>query len=139
MLAGRYRVIDLLGRGGMGEVYRAEDIKLRQAVALKFLPQNLADDAALLDHLYHEVSNARQVAHRNVCRVYDVGEFDGQHFISMEYVRGEELGSLLKRIGRLPEDKAIETARQICAGMAAIHARGILHRDLKPSNVMIDE
>lgn len=139
MLAGRYRIIDLLGRGGMGEVYRAEDIKLRQAVALKFLPQDLPADADLLERLYHEVSSARQVAHRNVCRVYDVGESDGKHFISMEYVRGEELGSLLKRIGRLPEDKAIETARQMCAGLAAIHARGILHRDLKPSNVMLDE
>jgi hypothetical protein len=139
MLAGRYRIIDLLGRGGMGEVYRAEDLKLRQAVALKFLPADLASDPSLLERLYHEVSNARDVAHRNVCRVYDVGESDGQHFISMEYVRGEELGSLLKRIGRLPEDKAIQTARQLCAGLAAIHGRGILHRDLKPSNVMLDE
>lgn len=139
MLGARYRIIDLLGRGGMGEVYRAEDIKLRQAVALKFLPRELAADKDLLERLYQEVSSARQVAHRNVCRVYDVGESDGQHFISMEYVRGEELGSLLKRIGRLPEDKAVETARQLCAGLAAIHSRGILHRDLKPSNVMLDE
>src|SRR5688500_6953982 len=100
MLAGRYRIIDLLSRGGMGEVYRADDIKLCQAVELKFLPADLAGDTELLERLYQEVSSARQVAHRNVCRVYDVGEADGQHFISMEYVRGEELGSLLKRMGR---------------------------------------
>jgi serine/threonine-protein kinase len=128
-----------LGRGGMGEVYRAEDMKLRQTVALKFLPERHDHDEEWLNRLYHEVSNARRVSHRNVCRVYDVGEFEGQHFISMEYVRGEELESLLKRIGRLPEDKAVETARQLCAGLAAIHDKEILHRDLKPSNVILDE
>jgi len=138
MLAGRYRVVGLLGRGGMGEVYRADDLKLGQPVALKFLPRKLAEDPARLERFYSEVRNARQVSHPNVCRVYDIGELDGQHYLSMEYVDGEDLASLLKRIGRLPQDKALEIARQLCVGLAAAHERGVLHRDLKPANVMID-
>ena len=139
VLAGRYRIAGLLGRGGMGEVYRADDLKLKQTVALKFLPESLSADGASLARFYQEVSVARQISHRHVCRVYDIGEAEGFHFISMEYVRGEELSSLLKRIGRLPEDKAVETARQLCAGLSAVHEAGVLHRDLKPANVMIDE
>ncbi|HEX8290419.1 MAG TPA: serine/threonine-protein kinase, partial [Pyrinomonadaceae bacterium] len=139
VLAGRYRVVGLLGRGGMGEVFRADDLKLKQPVALKFLPEALSTDGAALARFYQEVSVARQVSHRHVCRVYDVAEAEGSHFISMEYVSGETLSSLLKRIGRLPEDKAVETARQLCAGLAAVHDAGVLHRDLKPANVMIDE
>ncbi len=139
VLSGRYRVVGLLGRGGMGEVYRADDLKLKQPVALKFLPEKLSADGPALARFYREVSVARQISHRHVCRVYDVGEHEGQHFISMEYVRGEELSSLLKRIGRLPQDKAVEVARQLCAGLAAVHERGVLHRDLKPANVMVDE
>ena len=81
---------------------------------------------------------ARQVSHHNVCRVYDIGEVDGRHFLSMEFIKGEELSSLLRRIGRLPQDKAIQIARQICAGLAAAHDVGVLHRDLKPANIMID-
>ena len=135
----RYRIVGLLGRGGMGEVYRADDLKLKQAVALKFLPSSLSADGAALARFYKEVSVARQISHRHVCRVYDVSEYQGEHFISMEYVRGEELSSLLKRIGRLPQDKAIDVARQLCAGLAAVHERGVLHRDLKPANIMLDE
>jgi Protein kinase domain/zinc-ribbon domain len=138
ILAERYRVIGLLGRGGMGEVYRADDLKLGQPVALKFLPRHLASEKDRLERFYAEVRIARQVSHPNVCRVYDVGELDGQHYLSMEYVDGEDLASLLKRIGRLPPDKALEIARELCAGLAAAHERGVLHRDLKPSNVMLD-
>jgi hypothetical protein len=139
MLAERYRIVGLLGRGGMGEVYRADDLKLGQPVALKFLPEHLLSDGAALARFHREVRVARQVSHRNVCRVYDIGEIDGRHFLSMEFIKGEELSSLLRRIGRLPGDKAIQIARQICAGLAAAHDVGVLHRDLKPSNVMIDE
>src|SRR6201988_2517185 len=139
VLSERYRIVGLLGRGGMGEVYRADDLKLKQSVALKFLPASLSADGAALARFYKEVSVARQISHRHVCRVYDVAEFEGQHFISMEFVRGEELSSLLKRIGRLPQAKAIEVARQLCAGLAAVHERGVLHRDLKPANIMLDE
>src|SRR5262252_4612203 len=138
ILAERYRIIGLLGRGGMGEVYRADDLKLGQAVALKFLPPRFAAEKDRLDQFYAEVRIARQASHPNVCRVYDVGEIDGQQYLSMEYVDGEDLASLLKRIGRLPPDKALEISRELCAGLAAAHDRGVLHRDLKPSNVMID-
>ncbi len=138
VLGGRYRVIGLLGRGGMGVVYRADDLKLGAAVALKFLPRALADDAWRRDRLLAEVRLARQVSHPNVCRVYDIAELDGVSFLSMEYIDGEDLASLLERIGRLPPDKALEIARQACAGLAAAHDRGVLHRDLKPANVMLD-
>ncbi len=138
VIAERYRVIGLIGRGGMGEVYRADDLKLGQPVALKFLPRDLAGNRVRLDRFFAEVRTARQVSHPNVCRVYDIAEVDGQHFLSMEYVDGEDLASLLKRIGRLPPDKALDVARQICAGLAAAHDRGVLHRDLKPANIMLD-
>jgi len=138
VIGGRYRIIGLIGRGGMGEVYRADDLKLSQPVALKFLPESVSSDPAWVARFYAEVRHARQVSHPNVCRVYDVGEVDGRHFLSMEYVDGEDLASLLRRIGRLGGDKAVEVARQICSGLAAAHDRGVLHRDLKPSNVMID-
>jgi hypothetical protein len=138
LVAGRYRIIALIGRGGMGEVYRATDLKLRQQVALKFLPPALAADRGLLDRFLNEVRIARQVSHPNVCRVYDIGETEGQHYISMEYVDGEDLASLLRRIGRLPVDKALDIARRLCAGLAAAHEKGVLHRDLKPANVMLD-
>src|SRR5262245_15664726 len=134
----RYRIIGLLGRGGMGEVYRADDLRLGQPVALKFLPASLESDPERLSRFHSEVRLARQVAHPNVCRMYDIGETEGQHFLSMEYVDGEDLESLLRRIGRLPGDKAIQFARQLCAGLAAAHDAGVLHRDLKPANVMID-
>jgi len=137
-LLDRYRIVALIGKGGMGEVYRAEDLKLGQLVALKFLPEAVAQDGAALARFHREVRVARQVSHANVCRVFDIGEADGLPFISMEYVDGEDLASLLRRIGRLPADKAVEIARQLCAGLAAAHESGVLHRDLKPSNVMID-
>jgi serine/threonine protein kinase len=137
-LGERYRVLGLLGRGGMGEVYRALDLKLNQAVALKFLPEATARDPRLLERFHGEVRIARQVSHPNVCRVYDLGEIEGAPFLSMEYVDGEDLGSLLRRIGRFPGDKAVEISRKLCAGLAAAHAKGVLHRDLKPANVMID-
>src|SRR5580692_6658085 len=136
LLGGRYRIIGLLGQGGMGEVYRATDLTLGQSVALKFLP---ASDERMLERFHNEVRIARQVSHPNVCRVYDIGEAEGMPYLSMEYVDGEDLSSLLLRIGRLPADKAIETARKLCAGLAAAHDRGIIHRDLKPQNIMMNK
>ena len=138
ILADRYRIVGLLGKGGMGEVYRADDLKLAHPVALKFLPDHLMNDSAALARFHREVRVARQVSHKNVCRVYDIGEIDGRLFLSMEFIKGEELSSLLRRIGRLPQDKALQLARQICAGLAAAHDIGFLHRDLKPANIMID-
>ena len=138
MLTERYRIVSLLGRGGMGEVYKAEDLRLKQVVALKFLPEALALDGAALARFHNEVRITRQISHPNVCRVYDIGEVAGQHFLSMEFIDGEDLSVLLRRIGRLPGDKATEITRQICAGLAAAHENGVLHRDLKPANIMID-
>src|SRR6516225_1868483 len=150
IIAGRYRLVALLGRGGMGEVYRADDLTLDQTVALKFLPDRAARDARSgaddegpedpthLAQFHNELRIARQVSHKNVCRLYDLGEAEGRRFLTMEYIDGEDLASLLRRIGRVPQDKAVDLARQLCAGLAAAHERGVLHRDLKPSNVMID-
>jgi len=137
MIAGRYRIVALLGRGGMGEVYRADDLNLGQEVALKFLPES-ATDAEMLERFRNEVRIARQISHPNVCRVYDIGETNGQIYLSMEYIDGEDLASLVRRIGRLPSDKAVEIARKVCAGLSAAHNKGVLHRDLKPANIMLD-
>lgn len=141
-IAGRYRIVAILGKGGMGEVYRADDLTLGTSVALKFLPPEFAADPQRLEKFRSEVRLARQVSHPNICRVYDIVE--AQHdertrlFITMEYIDGEDLASLVRRIGRLPGDKATQIARQLCAGLAAAHEQGIIHRDLKPANVMID-
>ena len=139
LIVGRYRIISLLGRGGMGEVYRATDLTLGQPVALKFLPNTGEGFERMLERFQNEVRVARQVSHPNVCRVYDLGEFEGMPYMSMEYVDGEDLAGLLARIGRLPEDKALDIARRICAGLAAAHDKGVIHRDLKPANIMLDK
>ncbi len=138
LIAGRFRIVGRIGSGGMGDVYRADDHELGTSVALKFLPFELAGDTVRLARLRNEVRVARQVAHPNVCRVYDIGDAGGRPFLSMEFIDGEDLASLLRRIGRLPKDKAIELAREICAGVGAAHELGVVHRDLKPANVMID-
>ena len=122
----------------MGEVYRADDLKLGQPVALKFLPPKLAEDPVRRERFFAEVRITRQLSHPNICRVYDIGEIDGRHFLSMEFIDGEDLASLLKRIGHLTNEKALDIARQLAAGLAAAHERGVLHRDLKPANIMLD-
>jgi len=138
IFGGRYRVIELLGRGGMGEVYRADDLEVGQTVALKFLPPSVVSDEIALARLRNEVRFARQVSHPNVCRVFDLGHLEDRYFLSMEYVDGEDLSSVLRRMGRPSTEKAVQIARQICAGVAAAHATGVLHRDLKPANIMLD-
>src|SRR5689334_1773936 len=138
ILAGRYRILGILGRGGMGTVYKADDLTLGQVIALKFLPESFSRDRERVERFYAEVRTARQVSHPNVCRVYDVSELDGHHFLTMEYVDGEDLSALLGRIGQLPKAKALEVAHELCAGLAAAHAKKVIHRDLKPANVMID-
>lgn len=143
LLAGRYRIVSALGRGGMGEVYRANDLELGEVVALKFLPEAVAHESKKIEIMLSEVRIARKVSHPNVCRVHDlevhtddsIGEL---RFISMEYIEGEDLASLGRRIGRFPKAKALEIASEICAGLAAVHDTGLRHRDIKPSNVMID-
>jgi len=132
IIASRFRIVSLLGRGGMGEVYRADDLKLGQPVALKFL------SARGEEAVYDEVRIGRQIAHPNVCRIYDVVEIDGRPFIEMEWIDGEDLASLLARAGMLPYEKALNIGRDVCAALDAAHQKGIVHGDLKPANIMID-
>ena len=138
LIGARFRIQNLLGKGGMGEVFQAEDLLLRQSVALKFLPQPMTHAADRVQRLRGEVTTARQVAHPNVCRVYDLGEADGQFFLTMELIDGQNLASLIKQSGELGEERGIEIFRQLCLGLGAIHDQRILHRDLKPANIMLD-
>jgi serine/threonine-protein kinase len=138
LLAGRYRVDERLGRGGMGTVYRAFDLVLEEDVALKLLRPDVAAAPAMAARFRSEIKLARRVSHWNVCRIHEYGEEGTVRFISMELVRGETLGALLARRGRLPTAEALELAAQVADGLAAIHKVGIIHRDLKPANVMVD-
>jgi serine/threonine-protein kinase len=138
LLQGRYRIIAQVGKGGMGEVYKAEDTKVGELVALKLLPDALASDPDAIRRLIEEVRLARRVTHPSVCRVHDVGEHEGRAFLTMEYVDGENFASIFRRIGKLPQDKGLMVAHEICAGLAAAHEQFILHRDLKPANILLD-
>jgi len=142
VLAGRYRIINQIGRGGMGMVYRADDTALNMQVALKFLPPESAADVRRLGRMKDEVRVARQVSHPSVCRVFDITTTEtpigATSFITMEYIDGEDLSSLLTRIGRLHGEKAADISRQVCLGLQAVHEVGLIHRDLKPGNIMID-
>ncbi len=136
VFAGRYRIVTRIGRGGMGEVWRADDLVLETPVALKLIHQNSPDTR---ERIISEARLARQITHPAVCRVFDVGEAEGEIFLSMELVQGEDLATLLRRVGRLPSEKVIDIGRQLCAGLAAAHAQGVLHRDLKPANILVDQ
>ena len=135
VFAGRYRMVERLGSGGMGDVWRADDLVLETEVALKVIE---SASPAARERIFTEVRLARQITHPAVCRVFDVGEAQGVIFFSMELIRGEDLASLLRRVGRLPTEKVVDIGRQLCAGLAAAHAQGVLHRDLKPANILID-
>jgi tetratricopeptide (TPR) repeat protein len=136
VFAGRYRMLRRIGRGGMGDVWEADDLVLETPVALKLIDST---DAAARERILREVRLARQITHPAVCRVFDVGDADGVIFFSMELVRGEDLAALLRRVGRLPSEKVVDIARQLCAGLASAHAQGVIHRDLKPANILIDD
>ena len=136
VFAGRYRMITPIGRGGMGVVWRADDLVLETAVALKLIDSATPEGR---ERILNEVRLARQITHPTVCRVFDVGEAEGVIFYSMELVSGEDLAALLRRVGRLPSEKVLDIALQLCAGLAAAHEQGVLHRDLKPANVLIDD
>jgi serine/threonine protein kinase/Tfp pilus assembly protein PilF len=137
--ADRYEIIEELGIGGMGRVYRVEDTKLNQEVALKLIKPEIAQDKKIIERFRNELKTARMVAHKNVCRMFDLGEAEGAYFITMEYVRGEDLKSMIRMSGQLGIDTAINIAKQVCEGLAESHRLGVLHRDLKPSNIMIDK
>jgi TolB-like protein/predicted Ser/Thr protein kinase len=137
--AGRYEIIEELGKGGMGRVYRVEDTKLEQEIALKLIKPEIAKDKKTIERFRNELKLARNIRHKNVCGMFDLGEIEGAHFITMEYVRGEDLRSLIRRIGQLPIGKSISITNQICEGLAEAHRQGVVHRDLKSNNIMIDK
>jgi serine/threonine protein kinase len=138
MFAGRYLVIDDLGKGGMGHVYRVLDTKIDEEVALKFINAEIAADAKIIERFRNELKVTRKITHRHVCRMYDLSEDGKSLFITMEYIPGEDLGNMLRRLGRLPLEKAFPIAQQVCEGLAEVHRLGVVHRDLKPKNIMID-
>jgi eukaryotic-like serine/threonine-protein kinase len=137
-IGARYEVVRLLGSGGMGAVYLVRDRELKREVALKFLRYDLADDPVALERFRREVALASEVTHRNVLRVYDIGEAQGVRFVTMQHVEGEDLATRLRREGKLPVDELVALFRQVCEGLAAAHAAGVVHRDLKPQNILLD-
>jgi serine/threonine protein kinase/Tfp pilus assembly protein PilF len=139
VFASRYEIIEELGKGGMGKVYRVEDKKIKEEVALKLIKPEIASDKKTIERFSNELKMARKIAHRNVCRMYDLGEEKGTHYITMEYVPGEDLKSMIRMMGQLGAGKSISIAKQVCDGLAEAHRLGVVHRDLKPQNIMIDK
>ncbi len=136
--AKRYQIIEELGKGGMGRVYRAVDKKLKEEVALKLIKPEIASDKKTIDRFSNELKFARKIAHKNVGRMYELLDEEGSHFITMEYVPGQDLKGLIRQTGQLAIGTAISIAKQVCEGLAEAHRLGVVHRDLKPSNLMID-
>ncbi len=139
LFAGRYQVIEELGHGGMGRVYKVHDTELNEKIALKLLRPEIAGDPETVERFRNELKSARQVAHKNVCRMFDIGRAEGAPYITMEYVHGEDLKRLIRKIGQMPAGRTVSIARQIAEGLAEAHGHGIVHRDLKPQNIMVDE
>ena len=137
--ANRYEIIEELGKGGMGKVYRVEDKKIKEEVALKLIKSEIASDKKTIERFSNELKMARKIAHRNVCKMYDLGEEKGIHYITMEYVPGEDLKRLTRKVGQFSAGKTIFIAKQVCEGLAEAHRLGVVHRDLKPQNIMVDE
>jgi tetratricopeptide (TPR) repeat protein len=138
VLAGRYKIIRSLGEGGMGAVYKAHDLEVDRLVAIKVIRPELACDPQILQRFKQELILARQVTHRNVVRIFDLGVAENLKFISMEFIEGRELASLLEDSGKLPPKQAADIMLQVCRGLEVAHAEGVIHRDLKPQNIMID-
>jgi len=138
IFAGRYQVIEELGKGGMGKVYKVMDKDIDEKVALKLLNPEIAADEHTIKRFRNELKFARKVSHKNVCRMYDLSKEEGTHYITMEYVSGEDLKSMIRMMGQLSAGKAVVVARQVCEGLVEAHRLGVVHRDLKPQNIMID-
>ena len=134
----RYEIIEELEKGGMGKVYRVFDRKLEEEVALKIIKPEIASNGDSIDRFSNELKFARKVAHRNVCKMYDLGEKDGTRYITMEYVPGESLKSMIGMMGQLSATQVVFIAKQVCEGLAEAHRLGVVHRDLKPSNIIVD-
>ena len=139
IFGGRYQIVEELGKGGMGRVYRAIDRTLNEEVALKLIKPEIAADKKTLERFHNELKLARKISHRNIGRMYELIEERGAHFITMEYVSGQDLRGLIRQTGQLTVGKAVSIARQICEGLAEAHRLGVVHRDLKPSNIIIDK
>jgi serine/threonine protein kinase len=137
--AGRYEIIEELGKGGMGKVYRVEDKKIKKEIALKLIKPEIASDRKTIERFKNELTTARDIRHKNVCGMYDLGEEKELHFITMEYISGQDLKGLIRQTGQLTVGKAVSIAKQICDGLEEAHSLGIVHRDLKPNNIMIDD
>lgn len=138
-VAGRYQVIEELGEGGMGKVFKVFDTKVKEKVALKLIKPEISADRGTIERFANELRLARKVRHKNVCGMFDIGEAGGTHYITMEYVQGEDLRSMIRMSAGLTLRTALSIGRQICAGLAEAHSLGIVHRDLKPRNIMIDK
>ncbi len=138
IFAGRHRIIEVLGRGGMGTIYKALDTKLEEEIALKLIRPEIALDRLAIKRFHHELKTARKIIHKNIGRMYELMEEAGTHYITMEYIAGEDLSHLIKREGSLPMKKSIDVALQVSSGLAEAHSQGIVHRDIKPGNIMID-
>jgi serine/threonine protein kinase/Tfp pilus assembly protein PilF len=138
LFAGRFEILEKLGDGGMGTVYRVLDTKIQEEIALKLLRLGIVTDPTAVERFKNELKLARRIIHRNICRMYDLNEEAGLPYITMEYVPGEDLRSLLRRAGRLSIEKILSVARQVCDGLAEAHRLDVVHRDLKPANIMID-
>ena len=139
IFADRYQIIQELGRGGMGRVYRVFDKKIKEEIALKLLKPEITSDENTIERFSNELKFARKIVHKNVCRMYDLNDEEGTHYISMEYVPGEDLKRIIRKTGTLSEGKSIAIAKQICKGLVEAHRLDVVHRDLKPSNIMIDK
>ena len=139
VFGGRYQIIEMLGRGGMGRVYRALDLKAREEVAIKLIRPDIAEDKRTLERFVNEIKLAHKISHRNIGKMYHLSEDQGLHYITMEYVPGEDLKSFIRRSRRLDVATTVAIAKQVCSGLGEAHAAGIIHRDLKPSNIMIDK
>jgi serine/threonine protein kinase len=138
LFAGRFEVIEELGRGGMGTVYRVVDTQINEEIALKLLRPEIAGDPRVVARFKNELKLARKIIHKNVCRMYDINEYQGGHYITMEYVPGEDLKSLIRRAGAVSAEKALSIARQASDGLKEAHRLGVVHRDLKPQNILLD-
>jgi len=138
IFARRYEVIEELGKGGMGRVYKVFDKKIKEKVALKLLRPEISSDEETVERFSNELKYARKIIHKNVCRMFDLGEEEGTHYITMEYVSGEDLKSMIRMMGRMSPGQAVSITRYVCEGLAEAHKLGVVHRDLKPQNIMID-
>jgi serine/threonine protein kinase/Tfp pilus assembly protein PilF len=137
--AGRYQIIEELGKGGMGKVYKANDTKINEKIALKLIKPEVAADKKTIERFSNELKFARKIRHKNVCQMFDLNEEKGTHYITMEYVKGEDLKKLIRKMGQLSVGQVIPIAKQVCDGLAEAHRLGVVHRDLKPQNIMVDE